>query len=457
MDKKPSDSTLPQRGRYRSSLSPLYPHTEKERKRLLRNTLILHFRPPTINAETMRFTLTWGLGGMAATLILLQMFTGVLLKFVYVPTPVDAYASVQTIIQHVPFGRFVRNLHYWSANVLVVIVVLHMLRVMLTGAFHPPRQFNWIIGLVLFALVLMANLSGYLLPYDQLAYWAVTVVTEMIGYLPVLGSGLQRFLGDGSELGAHTLLFFFSLHTAVLPFLLAALMGYHFWRIRKAGGLVLPNTSGKDDAAPRRVPVLPHLIVREVSTALGITAIVMVLALLFDATLAAPANPGLSPNPVRAPWYFAGFQELLMHVHPVLAVAVIPLFAVAFMVCIPYLKYPRSDAGIWFISPKGKTASAIGVLAMFLIATLWIIVDAMGIKNARWASGLPPMLRDGILPMLLFAMLTAGCLLAIEKCFATNRNENVQVLFVMLWTALLVLTIVGNVFRGAFMQLVWPF
>jgi quinol-cytochrome oxidoreductase complex cytochrome b subunit len=110
-----------------------------------------------------------------------------------------------------------------------------------TGAFHHPRQFNWIIGLALFALVLAANLSGYLLPYDQLAYWAVTVVTAMFSYIPGIGDGLSQSLGDGTELGPRTLPFFYSMHTAVFPILLAGLMGFHFWRIRKAGGLVVPR------------------------------------------------------------------------------------------------------------------------------------------------------------------------------------------------------------------------
>ena len=185
--------------------SPLRPRTGKDRKRYLRNNLILHFRPPTVKQQTLRFTLSWGLGGMAATLVLLQMVTGILLKFIYVPTPVDAYASVQIIVNQVPFGRLIRNLHHWCANILVVVLMLHMLRVFFSGAFHAPRQFNWIIGLVLFSLVLAANLSGYLLPYDQLAYWAVTVSTGMLDYIPVLGAYLQKLIRGGTDIGPATL------------------------------------------------------------------------------------------------------------------------------------------------------------------------------------------------------------------------------------------------------------
>ena len=436
----------------------IIPPTEKERRRLLRNTLILHFRPPTVNVKTLRLTLSWGLGGMAVTLVLLQMATGVLLKFVYIPTPVDAYGSVQAIVTQVPFGRLVRNLHHWCANFLVVVLVLHMLRVVFTGAFQRPRQFNWIVGLALLTLVLAANLSGYLLPYDQLAYWAVTVVTATLGYIPVVGGGLKQVLVDGPELGSHTLPFFFSMHTAVLPILLAGFMGLHFWRIRKAGGLVVPRQPDEPiDPNPQRVPTIPNLFVREITVALGVTAVAMLVALLFDASLAAPANPGLSPNPVRAPWYFAGFQELLLHLHPVVAVTVIPLAVGLFLVGIPYLAYPHSSEGIWFAAARGKSQVVTAAIVTFIVTTGWVVVDALLIKTATGTAWMSPLVRDGILPLLCAAILIAGCVLVMRKRWATTVNEIVQSLFAMLVTAWFTLTIAGVFFRGPSMQLVWPF
>lgn len=438
--------------------APLRPRTERDRKRFLRGNLILHFRPPTVKEKTLAFTLSWGLGGMAATLVLLQLATGILLKFIYVPTPVDAYASVQTIMVQVPFGRLVRNIHHWCANLLVVILMLHMLRVFFTGAFHGPRQFNWIIGLALFAMALAANLSGYLLPYDQLAYWAVTVVTAMIGYVPGIGGWLQRALGNGNELGPQTLPFFYSMHTAVIPILLAGLMGFHFWRIRKAGGLVVPRgPSDPIDEMPVRVPVIPGLLVREVCMALVLTATVMVLSIFFDAALSAPANPGLSPNPVRAPWYFAGLQELLLHVHPAVAVSVIPLLAGIFLVSIPYLAYPQSTEGIWFASARGRTQSINAAITAMVITTVLIVVDALIVKTAPWAVGMAPLVRDGILPLLLLSVLTAGGVLVLRKRSGTTLNETMQSLFVVLVTTLVVLTVVGVFFRGPAMRLIWPF
>ena len=187
---------------------PLIPKSDQERRRYLLKNLILHFRPLTVPEKTLKFSLTFGLGGMAALLIILQFGTGLLLKFVYKPIPVAAYTSILVLQNEVMFGQLIRNIHHWCANFLVLIAFLHMLRVFFTGAFHPPRQFSWIIGLGLFGLVLTANFTGYLLPYDQLAYWAVTVSTGMLEYIPFVGNQLQEIIQGGNEIGPATLSIF---------------------------------------------------------------------------------------------------------------------------------------------------------------------------------------------------------------------------------------------------------
>lgn len=408
--------------------------------------------------KTLLFSLSWGLGGMAVTLIVMQMTTGMLLKFYYVPTPIDAYASIQTIVRDVPFGRLVRNLHCWCANALVVVVGLHMLRVFFTGGFHVPRQFNWIIGLGLLAVVLTANLSGYLLPYDQLAYWAVTVIVAMMGYLPGIGAGLQHALGSqGAEIGPQTLPFFYALHTALIPLLLAVLMGFHFWRIRKAGGLVVPRSpSAAVDPAPARVAAFPHLLVRETATALALVAAMLVVSIVFDAPLAAPANPGLSPNPVRAPWYFAGFQELLLHVHPTLTVSAIPVLGAIFLISIPYLPYAHSTEGIWFASARGRRQSLVAATTAVLIAVILIGVDTFFVKTAPWTADLSPMVRDGLLPLVTVGLIVATLFIILKKRLRTTLNERVQFFFVFALTVVGVLTLVSIFFRGPFMKLTWP-
>jgi quinol-cytochrome oxidoreductase complex cytochrome b subunit len=160
-------------------------------------TLALHFRPRRVVEKTLRFSLTWGLGGIATVLVCLQLFTGILLKFAYGPVPTHAYASLVHLQEDYLFGRLVRSLHFWSANLLVGVVCLHGLRVIFTGGFHPPRRLNWVVGLILLVLVLASNLTGYLLPWDQLAYWATTICVSMLEYIPAIGSRLQQIILGG--------------------------------------------------------------------------------------------------------------------------------------------------------------------------------------------------------------------------------------------------------------------
>ncbi len=191
--------------------------------------LILHIHPRTVSRETLRFTLSFGLGGMAVVLVGLLFSTGILLLFVYQPAIDLAYSTILTLTREVPLGPWVRNIHHWSGNLLVMIALLHLLRVVLTGAFGPGRRLNWIIGLLLFFLLLAANFTGYLLPWDQLAYWAVTICTSMLGYFPFLGIWLQELFRGGAEIGPGHPHEFFCLprviysrkpgHFAALPFL----------------------------------------------------------------------------------------------------------------------------------------------------------------------------------------------------------------------------------------------
>jgi quinol-cytochrome oxidoreductase complex cytochrome b subunit len=239
------------------------------------NSLILHFRPRTVPERTLQFTLTWGLGGMAVVLVFMLIGTGLLLKFSYEPFPGRAYDSILRLQNEVLFGQLVRNIHHWSGNLLLIIVFLHFLRVFFTGAFHPPRQFNWIIGLGLFMTVLLSSFTGYLLPWDQLAYWAITICTGMLEYLPLVGEALQHWIRSGREIGPTTLSNFYAIHTAILPACILLLMMFHFWRVRKARGLVVPRAPREN--VPSRgetVPTIPNLILREGVVALFLIAIV---------------------------------------------------------------------------------------------------------------------------------------------------------------------------------------
>ncbi len=202
---------------------------------------------------------------MAALLIVVQIITGIMLRFYYTPSPAEAYDSIIFLKNQVLFGQFIRNIHYWSGVFMLLIAFLHFLRVFLTGAYRDIRKVNWLFGLFLLLLVVFLNFTGYLLPWDQLAYWAITVSTNLIGYLPLVGESIRTAIIGGKELNAVTLQTFFTFHTAVLPFLLIVLVLYHFWRVRKAGGVLMPETGNK----PEMVPVMPNLVFKEFIVALG--------------------------------------------------------------------------------------------------------------------------------------------------------------------------------------------
>jgi quinol-cytochrome oxidoreductase complex cytochrome b subunit len=437
---------------------PLIPKSDQERRSYPLKNLILHFRPPTVPEKTLKFSLTWGLGGMAAVLIFLQLGTGLLLKFVYVPTPLGAYTSIQILQNEVMFGQLIRNIHHWCANFLVLIVFLHMLRVFFTGAFHPPRQFSWIIGLGLFGLVLTANFTGYLLPYDQLAYWAVTISTGMLEYIPAVGSRLQEIIQGGNEIGPATLNIFYAIHTAVVPVGLIILMAFHFWRIRKSGGLVIPRLfREKIEEKPVRVPTLPHLLLRELVVAFVLIAVVMVVSVLFDVPLGNSANPGLSPNPTKAPWYFSGLQELLLHLHPLFAVFIIPLVLVVALMGIPYLKYDTNTEGIWFASVKGRRMALIAGLIAIVAAPIGILVDEYLIDFIGGLHGVPAIIGNGLIPFALIFFGCAGFYILIKHRYSATNNDAAQALFVLILVVFLILTITGIWFRGTGMKLTWPF
>ena len=429
----------------------------RERYRNLFNSLILHFRPRNVQQRTLRFTLTWGLGGMAVVLVCMLFATGVMLKFVYQPVPDRAYESILHLQNNVPFGQLIRNGHHWSGNLLLIIVFLHFLRVFFTGAFHPPRQFNWIIGLALFLAVLTSNITGYLLPWDQLAYWAITICTGMMEYIPGIGKWLQGLVRGGSDIGPATLSIFIAIHTAIIPACLLVLMPWHFWRVRKAGGLVIPRRPDDDEGSQDdKVPTIPNLILREIVVALVLIAVIMAISVIFNAPLEAKANPGLSPNPTKAPWYFAGIQELLLHFHPLFALFIIPVFMLIALISIPYLNYQTDTAGVWFASHRGRRMTAVAASTAVIITPIAIIADEFVIDFAAWLPGLSAVGSNGILPAV---FVLAGIIVfywLVKKKYTATNNESMQSVFALLVVAFITLTITGIWFRGKGMALIWP-
>ena len=400
----------------------------------------------------MGFFLSWGLGGMAVMLVGMLFLTGILLLLVYQPSTDHAYSSILTLTREVPFGQWVRNIHHLSANLLVVMAVLHLLRVLLTGAFGPGRRLNWVVGLVLLFLLLSANFTGYLLPWDQLAFWAVTICTSMLGYIPLCGSWLLELFRGGAEIGPATLANFFVLHVAMIPGALFILLLWHFWLVRRAGGLVQVET---EKTQKERVPTVPHLVVREAATGLMLVAFVLLLAIFRDAPLLEQANPGMSPNPAKAPWYFLGFQELLLHLHPVFAVLVWPLMGAAALAGIPFWPQSSLPPGIWFGSERGRKL-AVWSIVIGAVATLAVILLDNILLRTGVVVAVDTFITRGLVLTTLLVMLLAGLYFLLVKKLKYTRAEAVMAGILLAVVMLTTCTVIGLWFRGGEMQLVWP-
>ena len=248
--KKPEDTQL-----YRAIFR--IKHNDEPRNRALStlNNLFFHIHPAKVNRDATRYGYTWGMGGITFYLFIVLVFTGVLLMFYYHPTKVQAFRDILYLENDVPFGQLLRNMHRWAAHLMVMAVWLHMFRVFMSGSYKRPREFNWCIGVLLMVLTLLLSFTGYLLPDDQLGFWAVTVGTNMARATPLLGSqgpfgpqlGMNAYndvrfgLLGGSIVDANALLRAYIWHCIAIPLIASVFMGVHFWRVRKDGGISGPS------------------------------------------------------------------------------------------------------------------------------------------------------------------------------------------------------------------------
>jgi quinol-cytochrome oxidoreductase complex cytochrome b subunit len=398
--------------------------TDKGKAELVFHNLWLHIHPTKVNKEHLKLRHTWYLGAITFYLFLILVSTGIVLMFYYRPHPPEAYQDMKDLRFVVFLGPFFRNMHRWAAHGMVICVFLHMLRVFYTGSYKRPRQFNWVIGVLLFLLTLSLSFTGYLLPWDQLAFWAITVGTNIGSYAPLIGSRLRMLLLGGHTVGEFALLRFYVLHVAVLPSLVVLLTMVHFWRIRKDGGLSEPvwklkaeaptqlvRIGAPADPAPVGVVVpastektyglmevvtgtplfetitsdeeadlvfsYPYAFFREGIALLATVATAMTVSLFWYAPLEEMANPAKTPNPAKAPWYFLGLQEMVSH-SALIGGVVLPALMVLALVAIPYL-----DS-----NPSRRPAErkwAIWVFTAFAIANVALIVIGYYFRGPGWA------------------------------------------------------------------------
>ena len=225
---------------YRSIFRYSYPADRRNRIMTVAKNVFLHLHPNMVPRGAIKVTYTWCLGGLSFMLFLILTVTGVLLMFYYVPSVNRAYQDIKDLETIVAFGMLMRNMHRWGAHGMVISVFLHMCRVFYTGSYKPPREFNWVVGVILFVLTLLLSFTGYLLPWDQLAFWAITVGSNIGGAAPLLGKQVNILLLGDLEISQNTLIRFYTLHVIALPLVLSLLLAIHFWRVRQDGGISQP-------------------------------------------------------------------------------------------------------------------------------------------------------------------------------------------------------------------------
>ena len=387
------------------------PSTDLERSSTSFTNFFLHIHPVKVNKNTLRPAYTMGLGLMATFLFVILVVTGVLLMFYYVPSTTQAYDRMLDLRGTVAFGIFLRNMHRWSAHGMVAIVFFHMCRVFLTGAYKKPREFNWVLGVLLLLVTLFLSFTGYLLPWDQLAFWAITVGTSIAGYAPLVGKQIQFVLLGDTTVGQEALLRFYVLHVAVLPAVLVLLMAVHFWRIRKDGGLSRPEKAEKP--APEALPQAgvvklkkvyglqgfvrgpftkvgnvpddsvyswPNLLMAELLVFALTISVILVVSLAFSAPLEQPVNVMHPPNPAKAPWYFLGLQELVSYSAFWGGIG-IPGLMVALLFLVPYIDRTTHGVGRWFA--KERLLANTIFLTLVILNIIFIVIGTF-FRGPNW-------------------------------------------------------------------------
>ncbi|HSD82602.1 MAG TPA: cytochrome b N-terminal domain-containing protein [Anaerolineae bacterium] len=339
---------------------PTHPH---------RPNFFYHLHPPTIPKREGSFRYTFGLGGISILLFLVLATTGLLLTFFYIPTPEQAAASIQIITYQVPFGWLVRNLHYWAAQWMVVVVALHLLRVIFTGAYKAPRRTNYVIGLTLLVGILLLDFTGYVLRWDEGTQGALVVGTNLIKTIPLLGPTLYHSIVGGSQIGDATTVRFYGWHLFGLTIPALILIVWHGFKVRRDGGISHQPRLG--DHAPRIDR--GQLVKTETAAALIAIAALIFISIVLPAPIGPTADLPSSPDQVQAPWFFLWVQALLRSLSPVVAGIFLPIGVLALLLAIPYLiDRNKEGVAVWFNRP-GRVAQIIAIVIFVGLIALTLV------------------------------------------------------------------------------------
>lgn len=480
---------------YRAVIRHGKPDSDRARAQTVFNNFGLHVHATRVHPRSLLLTTTFGLGIALASLFIILTVTGILLMVYYRPSLGFAYDSIKDLYYIVPAGRIIRNIHRWGAHLMVLLVLLHMARVFYTSAYKSPREFNWVVGMLLFVLTLALSFTGYLLPWDQLAYWAIVIgsniaaspneLTEALGLGSAFRIGdLQKELLLGSSaIGADALIRFYILHVIVLPIITAGLIGLHIWRIRKDGGLArpggTPTAAGKGTGSmtlraespkdvqtkttglmcvvkgdsphvginhEETVPSWPYLMRAELLVFMVVMLICVALGYYFDAPLKEAANPSIPENPAKAPWYFLGLQEIVSY-SAFIGGIVIPGLSVVGLALVPFLDREKEESGVWFSGPRGKKITFI--TALFALATS-ITAVAIPVKYGwlrDWDQDISQLWIILCNPGSILVALYMAWSVAVIK-FTRSTRMGAIALFTCFLVGFVILTYVGTFLRG---------
>jgi quinol-cytochrome oxidoreductase complex cytochrome b subunit len=478
------------------------PNSDRTRSQAVFGNIFLHIHAVRTHPHSLKLTTTWALGISLVSQYVILLATGVLLMVYYKPSIELAYDSIKDLHYVVPTGRYIRNIHRWAAHMMVATCILHMARVFYTAAYKPPREFNWVMGMFLFVMTLLFSFTGYLLPWDQLAFWAITIGANIAASPNELAEALSLpkafYLGDlvkevllgASTVGQEALTRFYVLHIIVLPLVFTAGLAIHMWRIRKDGGIARPEgnpTAAGKGAGPiaskmvtpaleptktyglmavvpdksaytgkdtdGTVPTWPFLFRAELLVFMVTLLICVALGVLFDAPLKEIANPNVPENPAKAPWYFLGLQEIVSY-SAFVGGMVIPTIVIIGLALIPYLDRESEPAGQWFSWSHEKRVGRWSLLFGAIAAILSVAIPVQFGWLRNWFPGVPQIAIILVNPGSLLTLAYAAWSLFVLKRTGSTRLGAVA-LFTCFLVGFVILTYVGTYLRGPNWDFYW--